>query len=597
VVAEKRQLLDDEFFLQIEQGPPEQTGNAPTQNLRIDLTAGPRVQTHDTGDFLLVFTGYECSNLKQLGSPAIDTLLSQKLEPVLAWLARADGYFSFVLIVKSRMQLRMASDKLGCKTIYYRHEQGRIWIANRLRGVPASKERSLSPEGLHESLHYRWISTRATLVSDVSRVAPCELTVVNLSGEHPQHHRYFDWRSASEPRQARPLEAVVEQLNQAFDDYFSALAPQVSRVLLTLSGGVDSSVVAAKAAEHLGDKLVLALIEFEGDNNPELDNARYYARVLGSETRVIRFCDSDFQDEYREISEQIEQLPRQFSIPAFAKLLNHSDEFDAFLYGEPGDTLYGSATIKRLVKRLGRKRLVARVPSSLLDMAARCLNTNNRRKLRNLREECLHETIFSADRLVYGSADHSLVRELEEHGRPSPFLGQVLELPDESRFLDQGKTNWLPQLKNYMLITDVADHLRTTDMLIDNRSMHILTPLSHLRMLDALKHLRSQDYLGRRQVKVALRELGCRYYDRERMYAPKYGFDTPWERWLDHNREQMVDSLVDGKLMRLGYVNRHNKAALMALSREMLWTLYHLENFVRVFLGTPRDSKNFRALR
>ena len=60
----------------------------------------------------------------------------------------------------------------------------------------------------------------------------------------------------------------------------------------------------------------------------------------------------------------------------FAKLLNSSDEFDGMIYGEPGDTLFGSGTINRLIKRLQKKKYSQYIPYYLLNCVINPLQPN-----------------------------------------------------------------------------------------------------------------------------------------------------------------------------------------------------------------------------
>ena len=135
-----------------------------------------------------------------------------------------------------------------------------------------------------------------------------------------------------------------------------------------------------------------------------------------------------------------------------------------------------------------------------------------------------------------------------------------------------------------MLITDIVDHLITTDHLIENRKMEILTPFSYSPVIKGNTKLISENlYLGKSHVKVALRELGCKYYSRESMYAPKYGFNTPNDAWIDALRSSMESKIVNGQLVQQNILTEVSADTLSSLSKEMIWTLYHLEIFASKF--------------
>jgi asparagine synthetase B (glutamine-hydrolysing) len=240
-------MLQDEFKLQI---------NYQANKLSLVVECGQLVKVIEDETRLLVFSGYELSDIAGKHLSNFSDLLSADFDIIKSWLYRADGYFSWALVDKINNQLYLARDKLGCKPIYYSLAGDKILVANRLKSFN-NHSAHLAAEALQESLHYRWISNRCTLISDVQQVAACEFSQITLAQRHITHHRYYSWNQTCRATTPKDLPILVNEIESCFDQYFQVLAPQVSKVLITLSGGVDSSVMAAKAVEHLGDKVVL----------------------------------------------------------------------------------------------------------------------------------------------------------------------------------------------------------------------------------------------------------------------------------------------------------------------------------------------------
>ena len=162
------------------------------------------------------------------------------------WLEQANGYFSFVLINKLDGGIAIARDKLGAKALYYQFYDKRIFIANRLNHMPYSVNQTFSAVGLFESIYYRWLSGKETLINSISQVpAACYVDITdNLS---VNEIRYWNWEAACKITERLEISEVVAALENGFDEYFKVIAPQVKKVIIPLSGGVDSSVLAAKA--------------------------------------------------------------------------------------------------------------------------------------------------------------------------------------------------------------------------------------------------------------------------------------------------------------------------------------------------------------
>ena len=176
-----------------------------------------------------------------------------------------------------------------------------------------------------------------------------------------------------------------------------------------------------------------------------------------------------------------------------------------------------------------------------------------------------------------------MLSQLQKQMTNNLHIDEHLTLKEDEKFLALSKTDWLAQMKNYMLITDIVDHLITADHLIENRKMEILTPFSFNPVIKATTLISENLYLGKSHVKVALRELGCQYYSRESMYAPKYGFNTPNNVWIDTSRTSMESKISNGRLVKQNILTGLSADTLSSLSKEMVWTLYHLEIFASKF--------------
>lgn len=548
----------------------------------VDVQAGKKVRVLESDSHILIFSGYEVRCLEQHNSTILRQLIDLPILAIDEWLIQANGYFSFVLINKIDGEIVIARDKLGAKPLYYQFNDEIITLANRLTNIPNSVNQTFDAVGLSESIHYRWMSGKETLIDTISQVpAACYVSISNM--QCVNETRYWNWENACRITERPEMTEVVSALERGFDEYFEIISPQVKKVLIPLSGGVDSSVLAAKAAEHLGDKAVLGIIRFEGEHNPEYQTALYFAKALGLEVRVIEYKNEDVINDISLLVDKLEQLPRHFSSMPFAKLLNASDEFDGVIYGEPGDTLFGSGTINRLIKRLQKKKVSRYVPNLFVNYILKFLCPDTAKKFNELKNESIHSLFHTADKLSFDKNDEVVLLQLQKQMSDVLHIDEHLAINVDGNFLNQKKTDWLAQLKSYMLITDIVDHLITADHLIENRKMEILTPLSYSRVVEATRLISEKLYLGDSHVKVALRELGCKYYSRESMYAPKYGFNTPNEIWISVLRPSMEEKIAKGQLAQQSILTDVSAGTLSSLSQEMIWTLYHLEVFASKF--------------
>jgi asparagine synthetase B (glutamine-hydrolysing) len=87
--------------------------------------------------------------------------------------------------------------------------------------------------------------------------------------------------------------SVIQATSEALDQYLSRVRRNHSHIAVLFSGGVDSSLLIAKARDHNFDRVIAVTAGFPGRANPEAERATAIAKHLGVEHRVI-----DVPDEF-----------------------------------------------------------------------------------------------------------------------------------------------------------------------------------------------------------------------------------------------------------------------------------------------------------
>jgi asparagine synthase (glutamine-hydrolysing) len=167
-----------------------------------------------------------------------------------AALQRFRGMFAFVLWDAEERSLLAARDQIGVKPLYYAFANGVFAAASELRTIirhPAVAAR-LNPESVVEYLSFGFVGGGSTLIEGVHKLEPGHLLKV-IEGTY-RTARYWDpLPAAGEPilvDDADQPVALLERLEVAVTRSLVSDVP----VSLMLSGGLDSSAVAAIAARH-----------------------------------------------------------------------------------------------------------------------------------------------------------------------------------------------------------------------------------------------------------------------------------------------------------------------------------------------------------
>jgi asparagine synthase (glutamine-hydrolysing) len=157
------------------------------------------------------------------------------------------GMFAFALWDDKRRRLLLARDRLGIKPLYYTEANGAFLFASEVKALLEHPDVHAAPdlEALDLYLTFRYVPGPATLFKGIKKLPPGH-TLVVANGHH-RIDRYWELVLGDYQPGAR-LDETVEE--------FAALLQETTRrhlisdvpVGVLLSGGIDSSVVAALAA-------------------------------------------------------------------------------------------------------------------------------------------------------------------------------------------------------------------------------------------------------------------------------------------------------------------------------------------------------------
>jgi len=299
----------------------------------------------------------------------------------LASLGDLEGMFAFAIWDAPARTLVLARDRLGIKPLYYTVLPDQIVFASELRALvehPAV-ERTLDLTALSRYLAHEYVPAPHSIFHGVRKLAAGYW--LTYSDGRVKVEPYWDVRFQGD--RAMGDADAVEALRAVLD--LSVRQHLVSDVPLGvfLSGGIDSSAVAAFAARHVPGRLKTFSIGFEDPSFDETAHARSVARGL----------DTDHHEEIlgpRAALDLVARLPELLDeplgdaslLPTFLLSRFTRRSVTVALSGDGGDELFAGyptyqahrlARALELVPRWLRQRVlrpaVERLPVSLDDLS------------------------------------------------------------------------------------------------------------------------------------------------------------------------------------------------------------------------------------
>ena len=190
-------------------------------------------------------------------------------------LDRLNGMFAFVIVDAIEGQIFGARDRMGIKPFFYRFAPGVFEFASEIRALKGSK--TINRQAIRQYFHFLQAPGEMTFFEGILKLEAADCFVWNGDGA-PRIESWWSPLSGDIERNADPDE-VEALLKDAVRLRLQADVP----VGAYLSGGLDSSLIAAMASEHQQ----IHTFSFGFDTNrttykSELPFARQVAQHIGS---------------------------------------------------------------------------------------------------------------------------------------------------------------------------------------------------------------------------------------------------------------------------------------------------------------------------
>ena len=274
---------------------------------------------------------------------------------------RLDGMYAVAILDRHQQVLYLVRDRYGEKPLYIAQFNDGFAYASDMRILAALPEvgTELSPAGLNDYLALHYVPGRRTILKNISRVLPGEIATIPLSNKTPSFSTYYTppigvQKSVSDDELANIIDSAVT----------SRLIADVP-VGVLLSGGIDSSIVAAIAAKR-NREIETFSMGFSSSEYDESDHAKLVAQEIGSKHHHFNFEEQNFLDLLPVVAASLDEpVGDQALLPVYWLCQEASKHVKVVLAGEGADEIFAgygyysqfsvSPTFKDRVKALLKK--------------------------------------------------------------------------------------------------------------------------------------------------------------------------------------------------------------------------------------------------
>lgn len=482
------------------------------------------------------------------------------------------GMFAFAIWDARKKLILLGRDRVGKKPLYYTVSDKGLFFGSELKALIQFRglRRQLDLDSLALYLHYQYIPSPNTIYQGFKKLEPGHYLVYHEGT--PRKERYWTTPTwPQKPDSGTDIRSGTEQLKSILLQAVKARLISDVPVGCLLSGGNDSSLIAALAQEITGGNTRTFTISFEDKEYDEGPYAREVAKILKTHHTEMTLSPKEALEIIRSIPYIYDEpFGDSSGIPTYLVSKLARSHVKVVITGDGGDEQFGGYvrywavdSMLRIQRKLKPVLITASYLSKLIpeDFVVRFYDlikdylperfrlANMKDKYQKLVSILLVEDIEAIYRLTIGIFHKDVVPTLIGRDVPRSKFEDVISI----------NNHLLPILK--LMYVDQNTYLPECMLTkVDRASMfvglEVRCPLLDIRVFEFTRRLSLDHFYRYNTGKWILKELLRNYIPDNLVERPKTGFGIPLETWFRQDlREMLMDYLSFERIKKEGIFN------------------------------------------
>ncbi len=570
----------------------------------IDLATGQQPITNEDGSIWIVFNG-EIYNYQELQDRVIknghklatksdtETIVHLYEDYGVDCLQYLEGMFAFAIWDSNKQRLFIARDRMGEKPLHWTISNNQFIFGSEIKAIlahPGAKV-ELNEDVLQQYLALEYVPAPFSLFKGIHKLLPAHYLIVEDGQVNAKNYWQPDVKQ-NDIAEEEALEQAEELLSRSIQLRLISDVP----LGVFLSGGIDSSLIAALAKKNVSGNLKTFSIGFTDKSFDESNHAKTVANYLGTEHQCFEFDPHTALATMTELWQILDEPIADASIlPTYCLSKMTKQNVTVALAGEGGDELFGGYPTYLAHKYISVwEKLPQALRKNLLVPAFNKLPVS----LNNLSLD------YKIKRFIWAADNPPIERHLQWMGSfPIKNQAELLSAGIKERqrnissvkdlFSNNGyqraimpafntSSNVLETIMRLDLSTYLADNLLVkSDRASMAASLEVRLPFLAYPLVEFALNLPTNLKIKTLTTKYLLRKLAGKHLPESITQRPKKGFGIPVGKWLKNEFKPVVNELLNESFIkRQGifqwqYINslldEHNLN--VADRRKELWTL------------------------
>jgi len=475
-------------------------------------------------------------------------------------LHRIRGMFAFAIFDKKKNELFVARDHFGIKPLYIFQTENHFAFASEMKALQQHPEVKfdVNPQAVLDHLSLLWCPFPKTIANDVWKLEPGTAMVLE-DGKIKSKWSFYDIPYSGVQKQISEEEAI-SQLDKLLEDSIKEQLVSDVPLGLFLSGGLDSSLIAAYVRKlNPTQKIKAFTIDIRGadmEGNPnDLPYARRVAKDLNIDLEEIIVTPQEVLKYLEELTYILDEPladPAAVNVLLITKIARERG-YVVLLSGAGGDDVF-SGYRRHQAMQLDQK--LFKIPSFLrkamesVGMSIPIFHP----KIRKARKYLQHFGATMNDRLL---SYYYWMDEAKAHSLLTKSFDDNLKNYSSLKNLGEAFNN-IPKENdplNKMLYIEskffLVDHnLNYSDKMSMYNSIETRVPYLDVRVVDFAASLPIDLKFKNGHAKYILKKVAEKYLDKDIIYRKKTGFGAPLRQWILNDFQPLFDRYLNKDILR-----------------------------------------------
>ncbi|TEA78622.1 asparagine synthase (glutamine-hydrolyzing) [Allopusillimonas ginsengisoli] len=494
-------------------------------------------------------------------------------------LQSATGMFALALWNRADKVLTLARDRLGEKPLYYGWQHGAFMFASELKAFKRHPawDAEIDRDSLALFLRHNCVPAPYSIYKNIAKLMPGHFLTLPLKdleqGVAPASRAYWSLNDVVRRGLENPFSGTIED---AVDTLEMQLSESVRSQMLAdvpigafLSGGIDSSLIAALMQTHSNTPIKTFTIGFDEQDYNEARHASAVAHHIGSQHTELYISPRDALNIIPSLSHiYCEPQSANSQIPAVLVSRLAGQYVKVTLTGDGGDELFGGYNRYLLAYQTWIR--TQRLPLPLRRVLSASLRLLPPRMWDRLFHHAQHILPSRMHIATPGNHAHKLAsvlaldtgeafyKHLVSHW-PAP--ASIVKGATEPPTLLTDRSRWpeTDSMEHWMMAMDAQTYLpdevlAKVDRAAMASSLETRVPMLNHHVVELAWRMPLDYKIRNGEGKWLLREVLHRHVPKGLMERPKMGFGIPLGDWLRGPLRDWAEDLIDeGRLNSEGY--------------------------------------------